>query len=290
VNPATAVTVVIVDYNAGPHLERCVESVEADLAGLDWRAIVVDNASTDGSAATAAGRPRVTVLSNAINRGFGAAVNQAARDDHAPLLWLLNPDCRVIPGAFARMRETLERHEECAVTASQLLNEDGTTQESARGEPTALTGVFGRHGLLTRFFPGAAAARKNLRARELVQSGVESAVIDWAMGASLLIRRDVFDRVHGFDERYFLYWEDADLCRRIRALGYSVRYVPAARVEHLGAVSSKTSHRMATLAFHRSAYLYYATHTVPSRWHPIRWMAWLALSVRGWWRANVSRA
>ena len=283
------VTVVIVNFNAGPHLRECLAGASADLPDVAWRAIVVDNASADRSALDDL-PPRVTVIRNDTNRGFGAAVNQAARQDDAPLLWLLNPDSRVVAGAFNAMRMTLDAHPECAVVAPQLLNSDGTTQESARGEPTAWTGIFGRHGLLTRFFPNAAAARRNLRARDLVASGVQSAEIDWAMGASLLIRREIFDRVRGFDERFFLYWEDADLCRRIRDLGCSVRFVPRAHVVHAGAASSRTARRLATRAFHRSAYLYFSTHTVPSPWHPARWLAWIALSVRSWWRSYVARA
>jgi N-acetylglucosaminyl-diphospho-decaprenol L-rhamnosyltransferase len=287
-----SLTVVIVNFNSGPYLARCLASLDADLAAVEWTGVVVDNASTDGSvdSMSAAGDGRVTVIRNATNIGFGAAVNQAARGTSGTLLWLINPDCEIEVGAFEALRETLSEDPRCAVAAPQLLNADGSVQESARGEPTAWTGLFGRHGLLTRVFPGAGAARHNLRAREIVQSGVKTAEIDWAMGACLLIRREVFDRVSGFDERFFLYWEDADLCRRIRDLGYVIRYVPRARVVHVGAASSRTARRMAGRAFHRSAYLYYAKHTVPSRWHPARALAWLALRVRGWWRTTVARA
>jgi GT2 family glycosyltransferase len=122
-----------------------------------------------------------------------------------------------------------------------------------------------------------------------VESGVESAPIDWVMGASMMIRRNVFDRVSGFDERFFLYWEDADFCHRVRDLGYSTRYVPGARVRHAGGASSAGARWLATRAFHRSAYLYYSTHVVRSRWHPARWLAWVALNLRGWWRAAAAR-
>jgi GT2 family glycosyltransferase len=109
------------------------------------------------------------------------------------------------------------------------------------------------------------------------------------MGAAMMIRRDVFGRVGGFDERFFLYWEDADLCRRMREAGFSTRYVPSARVHHAGAASSATAQAFSIRAFHRSAYLYYALHTVPSRLHPARWFAWLALHGRAWWRVRTSR-
>jgi GT2 family glycosyltransferase len=287
----SSVTIAIVNFNSGPHLRRCLASVRAELRDVDWTAIVVDNASSDDGAGRLARQApaRVQVIRNDVNRGFGAAVNQAARAHRAPLLWLLNPDCRVEQGAFAALCETLERHPGCAIAAPQLLNDDGTTQESARGEPTAWTGLFGRHGLLTKLFPAARAARRNLRAAQIVDSGVESAEVDWVMGASMLVRREIFDRVGGFDERFFLYWEDADLCRRIRNLGLVIRFVPRARVAHVGAASSRSASRLAGRAFHRSAYLYYTTHTVPSRWHPARGVAWIALTLRAWWRTTITR-
>jgi GT2 family glycosyltransferase len=112
----------------------------------------------------------------------------------------------------------------------------------------------------------------------------DSATVDWVMGAAMLIRREAFDAVGGFDERFFLYWEDADLCRRLRNRGWTTRYVPGAVVEHPGGRSSATARVMATREFHRSAYLYYATHVVPSPWHPLRWFARAALTARAWWR------
>ncbi len=280
------VTVIIVNFNAGEHLRIAVESAAADLASIPSSIVVVDNASTDGSAAGVAALPGVTLVANESNRGFGAAVNQAARQSDARYLWLLNPDCRVRPGAYARLAGALARHENCAVAAARLLNADGSVQASARGEPSAWTGLFGRHGLLTKLFPSAAAARRNLPAADLVDAGVESAVVDWVMGACMLIRRDRFVEVGGFDERYFLYWEDADLCRRLRSRGYETRYVPAAQVVHVGAVSSGTRSAFATREFHRSAYRYYATHIVPTPWHPARGFARVALALRSGWRSR----
>ncbi len=280
-----AVTIVVVNFNAGDALRDCLASAAADLDGVTWSAVVVDNASTDDSLSLLPPSPAIEVVRNTVNVGFGAAVNQAARLRRAPLLWLLNPDCVVQPGTVAALWRVMASDASCAVAAPQLLNADGTTQESARGEPTAWTGLFGRHGFLTRFFPGAARAKDNLRARAIVERGVDSAEVDWVMGAAMLIRRDQFDTVGGFDERYFLYWEDADLCRRLRARGASIGYVPGARVDHPGGRSSATARRQSVRAFHRSAYRYFATHTEPRRWHPARGLAWAALTFRGWWRS-----
>ena len=277
------VDVIVVNFNSSVLARRAVESAAADLAPHDWRAIVVDNASADGAAALA-GLPRTTVVANATNRGFGAAVNQAAASSTAPLLWILNPDCVVHAGAFGALAATLDAHPDCAIAAPQLLNADGSVQASARGNPTAWTGLFGRNTLLTKFFPDAAPTRRNLPARDLAVSGVESAPVDWVMGAAMLIRRAMFDAAGGFDERYFLYWEDADLCRRLWRRGYATRYVPGARVTHDGGVSARSDSALATRAFHSSAYRYYATHVVPSPWHPMRWIAKAALAARASWR------
>ena len=280
-----AVDVIVVTYNSAAVARRCLLSAAADLDGRDWRAIVVDNGSGDGTAASVADVERTTVIANPANVGFGAAVNQAAAASRAPLLWILNPDCVVHPGAFAALAQALEADPECAVAAPQLLNSDGSIQASARGNPTAWTGLFGRHSILSRLFPRAPQARRNLPARDLVAAGVESAPVDWVMGAAMLVRRDRFDAVGGFDARYFLYWEDADLCRRLWARGWSTRYVPGARVTHAGGDSAASDATMATRAFHRSAYRYYATHVVTSPWHPMRWLAWLALTTRSAWRS-----
>jgi N-acetylglucosaminyl-diphospho-decaprenol L-rhamnosyltransferase len=291
----------VVNYNSGELARRCLESVARDLADVEWEGIVVDNASADRSGANLQDIPRVRVIANDRNVGFGAAVNQAARGasnpeprpsaigrrpSNAELLLLLNPDCDVQPGAFRALVETLDAHPDCAIAAPRLLNADGSVQASARGEPDALTGLFGRHALLTKFFPASAAARRNLPAQDLVDAGVESADVDWVMAAAMLVRRKAFDEVGGFDDRYFLYWEDADLCRRLRDRGWKTRYVPRAIVRHPGGASAATDSAFATREFHRSAYRYYATHVVTSPWHPARWLAKIALRLRAWWRAR----
>lgn len=287
----SSVTVAIVNYNTGDELEPCLQSVAADLASSAWHAVIVDNASRDNRLADLDRfGDRVTVIRNAVNRGFGAAVNQAARQNRAPWLLLLNPDCRVRPGMFERLAAVIGALPRCAIAGPRLVDASGVTQESARGEPTALTGLFGRHGALSRVFPRSGPARDNLRAAAIVHSGAESAEVDWVMGAAMLIRRDVFDSVGGFDERFFLYWEDADLCRRVRDRGFTVRYVPSAQVMHAGGRSSRSARAPSIRAFHRSAYQYYARHVAPSRWNPSRWLAWIALTARAYWRILAARS
>jgi GT2 family glycosyltransferase len=280
----TRVAVIIVNFNTGADAIACAAAAAADLGVVPHETIVVDNASQDGSVERLRAAPGLRVVANDTNRGFGAAINQATKMTDAALLWVLNPDCRVTAGTFAALARTLDAHPDCAIAAPRLLNADGSVQASARGEPDAWTGLFGRHALLTKLFPRAGAARRNLPAADLASSGLDSAPVDWVMGAAMLIRREPFDRVGGFDEGYFLYWEDADLCRRLRDTGFTTRYVPGAVVEHPGGASAKTASRLATRAFHDSAYRYYATHVVRSPWHPLRLFARIALALRARWR------
>lgn len=282
------IAAILVDYNAGPELGEALASVAADLAGRDWEAVVVDNASDEPSGRAAAPfAPRTRVIRNARNVGFGTAVNQGLAATTAPLVLILNPDATLAPGAVAALEAVLARHNACALVGPRILDPDGGVQGSARGDPDMLTGVFGRSQILTRWLPWLPAARRNVVRVET--SGSDTAVVDWLSGACLLGRRDALAQVGGFDERYFLYWEDADLCRRLRLRGWHVRYVPAATATHHVGHSSRTAKAASLRAFHASARLYYETYVAPSPLDPRRWMARILLAARLWWRLRAAR-
>ena len=256
------VSVIIVNYNAGVELERALQSIAEDLAGREWEAVVVDNASSDDSSASVARfAPRARVLRNEKNVGFARGVNQGLAATSASVVLIINPDCRLVAGAFDCLVEELGRSS-TAIVGPRILNPDGSAQGSARGDPDMLTGLFGRTSVFRRLLPNSAASKRNV----VVDADGEertSRTVDWLSGACVLARRDVLHAVKGFDERYFLYWEDADLCRRVRALGYQVRYVPAATAVHRVGHSSRDGRAAAIRAFHESAYLYYAIHVAP---------------------------
>jgi GT2 family glycosyltransferase len=260
------VTIIIVNYNGGEHLARCLRSLAPAMTGLEWQAIVVDNASQDGSEREAlAHGPCVRLDRLDQNIGFGAAVNRAAAAARPEgLLLLLNPDAELAPGVVSALIDELDRYPDCAIIGPGILNEDGTLQGSARGDPTVMTGLFGRAGRFTRWFPNSALARRNVLAAEL-SAGTQSKDVDWVSGACMLIRRDAFARAEGFDADFFLYWEDADLCRRLRAMGYTIRYAPALRVRHTVGQSSRTARPLAIRAFHASALRYYRKHLARGR-------------------------
>jgi GT2 family glycosyltransferase len=280
------VAAVIVNYNAGAALADALRSLAGE-TGIDWQAVVVDNASSDGSAnAIEQIAPWIRLIRNQDNVGFARGVNQGVAATTAPFVLLLNPDCTMTPGAVKVLLRVLRQDSACALVGPKILDPDGRVQGSARGDPDMLTGLFGRTSALRRLLPGSAVAKRNV-----VDAGAtkDSIVVDWLSGACMLARRAALERVGGFDERYFLYWEDADLCRRLRAAGFDVRYAPEAIAVHQVGRSSSTARQSSIRAFHRSAYLYYATHVAPGAWNPKRPIARLLLSLRCWWRLLATR-
>ena len=276
------ISAVLVNYNAGQELARALSSIAIELAGQEWEAVVVDNASSDGSAEVVGDfAPHVRLVRNDQNVGFARGVNQGLAATSGPLVLLMNPDCRLGAGAVTILAHELASADSYAVAGPRILNPDGTVQGSARGDPDMFTGLFGRTTVLRRLLPDLAVARRNVVSSDAGRKEKSSVAVDWLSGACLLVRREALNSVNGFDERYFLYWEDADLCRRLRGTGAEIRYVPAATATHRVGQSSRSVRAASVRAFHESAYLYYATH-VASTSSPKRWLAKVLLSVRCW--------
>jgi GT2 family glycosyltransferase len=279
---APDIAAVLVNYNAGIELRQALQSIADELCGRVWEGVVVDNASIDGSG-TIAGEfsAHVRLVSNAENVGFGRGVNQGLAASKAPFVLIMNPDCRLVPGAVGTLQTEMDRHRDCAVAGPRILNPDGTVQGSARGDPDMLTGFFGRASVLRRMLPWLPVSKRNV-VDDTILTAEPSVVVDWVSGACMFARREALAAVGAFDERYFLYWEDADLCRRLRRKGYHVRYVPGATAIHRVGHSSRTAQAAAVRAFHDSAYLYYATHVAPNALNPKRPIARALLKARRW--------
>ena len=285
VSPVTCeFAAILVNYNAGDELRIALRSIASEMAAGTWEAVVVDNASTDGSAGIVDEfAPAARVIRNAANVGFATAVNQGLAATSAPYVLVMNPDCRLEPGAVAGLRAELDRHPRCAIVGPRILDPDGSIQGSARGDPDMLTGLFGRTTLMRRLLPSAALSRRNVVPPDALPADAASIEVDWLSGACMLARRSALAEVGGFDERYFLYWEDADLCRRLRSRGYHVRYVPGPTAVHRVGHSSRTVRAASVRHFHASAYLYYAIHVAPRALSPRRALARALLSLRCWW-------
>ena len=250
-----AVSALIVNYRAYAELDACLASLVRQRPLVEI--VVVDQDSDALERRLLEQRyPDVRWLPQTTNSGFSAGVNLAARHASAPYLYLVNPDAIVDDGTPAAMAGYLAGQPGVAVVGSRVLDADGAIQGSARRFPGVSTLAGGRRSLLTRLFPGNAFTRRNILSGSHVTAPIR---VDWVSGASLMVRREAFALVGGMDERFFLYWEDADLCRRLAARGLSTVYYPGASVTHLVGRSSRNSPR-AVIAFHRSAYRYFAKH------------------------------
>jgi N-acetylglucosaminyl-diphospho-decaprenol L-rhamnosyltransferase len=217
-----SIGVAIVSYDAERMLGRCLKSV---LAYTSSPVLVVDNASTDGSPQLVSREfPGVDLVVEAENRGYGAAANVAIHRLGTPYVLLLNADTELTPGAAAALAEYLDRHPRAAVAGPRLTRREGAYEPSAHRFPTPRSLLVQESGL-TRVL--------GLGRREW-----QAGPVDWVLGAALAIRRDAFVAVGGFDEEYFLYQEEVDLCHRLHEAGWEIHYAPVATVVHVGGGST----------------------------------------------------
>jgi len=250
-------SIIIVNYNTKDLLKRCLESVVSDwliVVGNQLpvtnhqppitEVIVVDNGSTDGSAEMLQGlmasrgkkqtppatshQPPVTLrlIKNKENLGFAKAVNQGIRQAKGEVIFLLNPDTLIKPGALKKLLE-FERKVSPAIIGAKMLNPDGTIQGSVFNLPTIGRAIqeywFGKKGAFSKYAP----------------SGNKPVEVEAVSGGAMLISKEVIEKIGLFNERYFMYFEDLDYCRRARKAGFKIWYLPTAEVIHEHGASGK---------------------------------------------------
>lgn len=222
-------SVIIVSWNCRPALERCLESLRPALAGVPAEIIAADNGSADDTVEWLCRQaPDVRVLAFPENLGYAATANRAARLARGEYLWFLNPDTTVEPDAVTALLRTMTEHPRAGAAGPQLLMADGRPYPlSARRFPTLWTELLEKAGLRGPSF-----------SRLALMLGDETAEVPAVSGAAVCVRRSAWEEVGGFDERYFLYAEDMDICQTLRAAGWEIYYVGRARVMHQGGGSS----------------------------------------------------
>lgn len=241
------VAIAIISWRSAALAIDCLASIEPELEtpGINIRVIVVDNASGDAQPIAKAiddngWWPWVRLVTAPNNGGFAygnnLALQHAIADGPVDYVHLLNPDTVVRKGAIGELVGFLEAHPEVGIAGSSLENPDGTDWPIAFRFPSIMSELEGglQLGLATRLL------------RRWVVANVMTQVaqpIDWVPGASMMVRRSVFDRIGGFDETYFLYYEETDFCLRARRVGFSTWYVPASRVMHIAGQSTKVTNR-----------------------------------------------
>lgn len=220
------------------------------LSGLEGvQTVVVDNASTDGAPSTISDLP-VTVLALTDNRGFGAGCNAGAAKGAAPYLLFLNPDATIDDDSLGRLVSVLDENDVVGLAAPRILEPDGSLAFSQRRFPR-LRSTYARALFLHRIFRRAGWADELVRDPSAYEI---SGSPEWVSGAAMLVRRTAFEQIGGFDERFFLYCEDKDLCRRLRAAGYDIRYEPGATARHRGGESAPRAGLLPVLARSRVTY------------------------------------
>ncbi len=225
-----AVTAVVVNWNAGEDLFRCVASLLEVQERLPLDVVVVDNASSDGS--TDALEPfgdRVRLVETGGNFGFGRGVNRGVEVSTGPYILAMNPDVTVGPDSIERLLDYLEANGRVGVVGPRLLDRHGRAQPSC-GKAPRLAGEICRKFLLHLVFPF-------LKFGCRVSGGPTS--VGWVTGACFLVRRSAFGAVGGMDNAIFMYYEDVDLCLRLGGAGWTVAYLPDASAFHAGGKSSR---------------------------------------------------
>jgi N-acetylglucosaminyl-diphospho-decaprenol L-rhamnosyltransferase len=253
-----AASAVVVNYNAGAHLLTCVASLRAD--GVD-DVVVVDNGSEDGSVGVLrTADPAVRVLRPERNLGFGAGANSGLAHVKGEFVLVCNPDLVVHPGCVPALVAAASTNPDVAVVGPKIMDSDGARYPSARAFPQladafghAFVGLFSERNRWTRRY----------KLPEPDDGG--GGPVDWVSGACFLARREALSSVGGFDEAYFMYVEDVDLCWRLRRAGWSTRYEPGAVVTHVQGVSTaRHPYRMAA-AHHRSMWRFAVRSTTGAR-------------------------
>ena len=251
-------TIVIVNWNVRDLLRRCLTSVlDAENPIPNLEIVVVDNASTDGSQEMVRAEfPSVRLVANDENRGFTAANNQGLALGRGRHLLLLNPDTEVVGDALATMVRYMDAHPEVGALGPQLLYPDGSRQPSRRRFPTFATALV-ESTVIQQWWPD-----NRILRRYYMDDTNDGAIqpVDWVVGACLFTRREAYRQVGGLDEGFFMYSEELDWCRRCKAAGWEIVYLPTATIIHHEGKSSEQVVPARHIHFQSSKVRYFQKH------------------------------
>jgi len=284
-------SICLVPLNALYYLEPLLASIEQYSSGLTYEVIVVDNGSTDGTADwIKEHHPEISLTRNQANLGFTRGNNQAMEMAKGDFILLLNPDTFLTEDCFGPQLDFLRENPDVGITIPKVLNADGSFQQQSRRGDARPIEVFGYFLKLGKLFP------QNKALNGYLQSWLpedEVAEVKAVSGSCMFIRREVYEKIGGLDERFFAYQEDSDYCLRARQAGWKVMYVPLSSIIHYaGEGGSKNNPYHSIFQWHRSYYLYYRKHFSREQFFLFNWFyylvmiakllfAWLKRFVRG---------
>lgn len=251
--------VIIVNYKSRDYAVRCLESVFSHLNGFLEEVYLIDNASEEDLEGIAEKFPRCTIVFNEKNIGFAAGVNIGLIKSTAPYIMIINPDAYITGGSVGALLEWMESRPNVGIMGPHICSPDGTIQGSARGFPTGFTGLFGRSSFLSRFLPNNSITRRNVTTWKA--GGSMAVDVDWVSGACMVVRRKAMRDVGFLDEHFFMYWEDADWCRRMWRKKWRVVYHIGLSVIHSAGKSSRIVPLKSLVYFHKSAYYLFCKYS-----------------------------
>lgn len=273
----------IVNYNAGEYLVRCLDSLEKIKDEVEFDVYVVDNASIDGSIEVAREKfPGINYVLNEDNLGFGKAHNMVLKKAKTPYVLTLNPDTEIPRGVLKYLIDFMEKNSEVGIASPRVEKSDGTLDAAShRGFPTPLASV------LYFFFKND--KRYHLTNRDM--SKIHE--VDSVVGAFMMIRKSVLDKIGYFDEDYFLYGEDLDLCYRVKNAGFKVMYIPQVKIMHVKGVSSgikkhsqgdssanKSTKNKSLGYFYSTMKIFYRKHYEKKYPFFINWIVYLGIDIK----------
>lgn len=250
-------SVIIVSWNLKDDLVACLMSLLENRPQADFETIVVDNASTDGTVDLLKKHfADVIVVANTENRGFAAANNQAVKIAKGQYIILLNPDTIVHPYCLENLITILDKNPEVGMCGPRLIDTDGATYSSVGYIPTFRSLLYSK--TVFRSFGIFRSHYKKLTVNDFDYD--KQADVEQLSGAALMVRRSILEEIGLMDEDFFLYYEDADLCLRIRKAGWKIAYVPEAVITHIGGTSSEQIPIRKYIMLYKSLFVYLRKH------------------------------
>ena len=259
------IDLVIVNYNSLELLHDCLASIKCSCNGSKPNIVVSDNGSDEPISYIRRTYTDITIVRNKENLGYSKAINDILSSTDAPYIVLLNPDTIVVSDYFFEsIVDFMNSNPDVGILGPGIVDPDGSLQGSARSFPRFHSLFFGRRSLLTKIFPKSRLTCANILTNNLDDTNPVKA--DWVSGACMVIRREALEHVGKMDDRFFMYWEDVDWCKRMWDNGWKVMYWPEIKIMHHVGGSSDSRIIHSVFDFHKSAILYFEKHINHNRW------------------------